>query len=80
MTELAARVTQFFQLPPAQMWLKASATLPPWVALALVAAIAWQLASAVWLLWPAGDAQIAQTVPQIIAFIVLTPSREKARE
>jgi general secretion pathway protein C len=63
LTELAARLTQFFQLPPSQMWLKASATLPPWVALALVAAIAWQLARAVWLLYPVGPAPTPLAVP-----------------
>ncbi len=63
MTDLAARVTQFFQLPPAQMWLKASATLPPWVAVVLVAAVAWQLARTVWLLYPTGESPPPLAVP-----------------
>jgi general secretion pathway protein C len=65
LTDLAARVTQFFQLPPAQMWLKASATLPPWVAVVLVAAVAWQLARTVWLLYPAGEAPPPLAVPAV---------------
>jgi len=52
--DLSARTAQFFQQPPQQIWLKASAVLPPWVALGLVALIAWQLAQIFWLLVPAG--------------------------
>lgn len=37
------------------MWLKASAVLPPWVALLLVAGIAWQSANIFWLLFPSGE-------------------------
>jgi general secretion pathway protein C len=53
-SDLAARTTQFFQQPPQQVWLKASAVLPPWVVVVLVALIAWQLARIIWLLVPAG--------------------------
>lgn len=55
MTDLAARTTQFFQQPPQQIWLKASAVLPPWVALLLVALIAWQLARIIWMLVPVSE-------------------------
>lgn len=54
MSDLAARTAQFFQQPPQQVWLKASAVLPPWVVVVLVALIAWQLARIIWLLVPAG--------------------------
>jgi general secretion pathway protein C len=45
------------------MWLKASSSLPPWVALLLVAAIAWQMAKMFWLLFPAGEAHAPLAVP-----------------
>lgn len=45
------------------MWLRASATLPPWVALVLVAAVAWQLAKMFWLLFPAGEAPPPLPIP-----------------
>lgn len=45
------------------MWLKASATLPPWVALVLVAAVAWQLARTFWLLFPDGAPPAPLAVP-----------------
>ena len=54
MSDLAARTAQFFQQPPQQIWLKASAVAPPWVVLGLVVLIAWQLAQIIWLLVPAG--------------------------
>lgn len=44
------------------MWLKASAVLPPWVVLILVALIAWQLARIIWLLVPS-DPPAPVTVP-----------------
>lgn len=47
------------------MWLKASATLPPWVALVLVAAVAWQLARTVWLLYPTGEAPPPLVAPAV---------------
>ncbi len=45
------------------MWLKASSSLPPWVAVLLVAAIAWQLARTFWFLYPAGEAPAPLAVP-----------------
>ena len=57
MSDLATRTAQFFQQPPQQIWLKASAVMPPWVVLGLVALIAWQLARIIWLLVPAGAPQ-----------------------
>jgi general secretion pathway protein C len=50
-----SRINQWTRLPPAQMWAEASRVLPPWVSLALVIAIGWQLAKAAWLLFPAED-------------------------
>lgn len=55
MSELVARTSQFFQQPPQQIWLKASAVLPPWVTLLLVVAIAWQLARIIWLTVPGAE-------------------------
>lgn len=62
MSDLVARTSQFFQQPPQQIWLKASAVLPPWVAVALVVAIAWQLARIFWLLVP-GAEPVAVAIP-----------------
>lgn len=56
--ELSPQIKAFGQLTPAQHMEWASSRLPPWVALALVLLIAWQLADVVWNLWPR-PAQIA---------------------
>jgi general secretion pathway protein C len=55
LSDLGNRIGQITQMPPQELWARASAVLPPWVSILLVAAIAWQLARIVWLLIPAGD-------------------------
>jgi general secretion pathway protein C len=47
-----SRINEWSRLPPAQLWADASRVLPPWVVLLLVILICWQLAKAVWLLFP----------------------------
>ena len=71
LSDIGARISQFSQLPPQEMLVRASAVLPPWVSVVLVVAIAWQLANIIWLLVPSkvdtvtvapaagGDAQTA---------------------
>jgi general secretion pathway protein C len=39
-------------MPPGQLWAEASRVLPPWVALLLAVLIGWQVAKAIWLLFP----------------------------
>lgn len=55
LSDLGNRIGQLTRTPPQEIWARASAVLPPWVSVLLVAAIAWQLAKIVWLLVPAGD-------------------------
>jgi general secretion pathway protein C len=50
-----SRINQWSRLPPAQLWAEASRVLPPWVALLLVILIGWQVAKAVWLLFPSPE-------------------------
>ncbi len=52
MAAVLSRLNQWTRLPPAQLWADASRVLPPWVVLLLVVLICWQLAKAVWLLFP----------------------------
>lgn len=52
MAAVLSRINQWSRLPPAQLWADASRVLPPWVVLLLVALICWQLAKAIWLLFP----------------------------
>jgi general secretion pathway protein C len=47
-----SRINEWTRMPPAQLWGEASRVLPPWVALVLVILIGWQVAKAVWLLFP----------------------------
>lgn len=52
MSDIGARISQFSQLPPQEILARATAVLPPWVSVLLVAAIAWQAANIIWLLVP----------------------------
>lgn len=52
MAAVLSRINEWSRLPPAQLWADASRVLPPWVVLLLVILICWQLAKAVWLLFP----------------------------
>lgn len=52
MAAVLSRLNQWTRLPPAQLWADASRVLPPWVVLLLVVLICWQLAKAVWLMFP----------------------------
>lgn len=54
MSDIASRISQFSQLPPREVWAKASSVLPPWVVVLLVVAIAWQAAKVFWILMPSG--------------------------
>jgi len=47
-----SRINEWTRMPPAQLWGEASRVLPPWVVLVLVILIGWQVAKAVWLLFP----------------------------
>jgi general secretion pathway protein C len=47
-----SRINDWTRMPPAQLWAEASRVLPPWVTLLLVILVGWQLAKAVWLLFP----------------------------
>ena len=49
------RLNEWTRLPPAQLWAEASRVLPPWVALLLAILIGWQVAKAIWLLFPAPE-------------------------
>jgi len=48
-------MNEWSRLPPAQLWAEASRVLPPWVALILAILIGWQIAKAVWLLFPSPE-------------------------
>jgi general secretion pathway protein C len=50
-----SRINEWTRMPPAQLWGEASRVLPPWVVLVLVILIAWQVAKAVWLLFPSPE-------------------------
>jgi general secretion pathway protein C len=62
LSDLGNRIGQRAQMPPQELWTRASAVLPPWVSVLLVVAIAWQLANIVWLLVPAGN-EVAAAAP-----------------
>jgi general secretion pathway protein C len=59
LSDISARISQLSQLPPQEIWLRASMTLPPWVSALLVVAIAWQLANVAWLLVPSDTDTLA---------------------
>jgi len=59
LSDIGARISQLSQLPPQEMWARASAILPPWVSAVLVIAIAWQVANAVWLFVPSDTDTLA---------------------
>ena len=50
-----SRINEWTRMPPAQLWGEASRVLPPWVVLVLVILIGWQVAKAVWLLFPSPE-------------------------
>ncbi len=59
---ISAPIRNLAQLPPEQLLLRATQTLPPWVALVLAIALAWQLGKLVWLLVPQSEATVAEVV------------------
>lgn len=66
MAAVLSRVNQWSRLPPAQLWAEASRVLPPWVALLLVILIGWQVAKAVWLLFPSPEpAELPPVQPSV---------------
>ncbi len=59
MSDFGVRISQFSQLPPQEIWARASAVLPPWICALLVAAIAWQAANVIWLFVPSESDSIS---------------------
>ncbi len=55
MAAVLSRINDWTRMPPAQLWAEASRVLPPWVTLLLVILVGWQLAKAVWLLFPSDE-------------------------
>lgn len=53
---ISASIRHLSQLPPEQLMLRATQTLPPWVSLVLAIGLAWQLGKLVWLLVPQSEA------------------------
>ena len=74
MAAVLSRINEWTRLPPAQLWGEASRVLPPWVVLALVILIAWQLAKTIWLLFPAPQPQALPPVQPVARGSVATPA------
>ena len=75
MAAVLSRFQQWTRLPPAQLWAEASRVAPPWVALLLVILICWQLARAVWLLFPS---PASESLPPVQAGQRGTPAAAQA--
>ena len=59
MAAVLSRMSQWTRLPPGQLLAELSRVFPPWVALVLAILIGWQVARAIWLLFPApGPAEL----------------------
>jgi general secretion pathway protein C len=69
-----SRINEWTRLPPAQLWGEASRVLPPWIVLALVILIAWQLAKTIWLLFPAPQPQALPPVQPVARGSAATPA------
>ena len=65
--EFATELNQLRSLPPQRLVELAGQLLPPWIALALVLAVGWQLSQLTWLLIPAGTPATVAMVSAVVS-------------